>query len=198
MKTIKKFKYRSKLSKLYYQNYIYRNKYLDGNTIVIFGNGVDLYNGLRTSFSDFYSSPEYKKIGESNIYHDKKEWNDLEGTLYLKGVEDIGDDGYYFLYKNFNEVKKQLVKYLSVQEDKVRKNNKPEPIRYLLASLNNVDGAINFNYTNTIEKIYNFTKLPINYIHGSLKEYKNDHIDIVLGISKDIASTNVVKNDTKF
>ena len=198
---IKKLKYRDKLKELYYKNCIYRNKYINGNTIVVFGNGIDLYSCLKTSFADFYSSPEFKKIKkENNIYSDKKEWNDLEGTLYLRHIEENGDLEYSFLYKNFAEVKRALVRYLLTQEEEFEKSKigRSENILYLLNSLKSMDGIINFNYTDTIEKIYNFTKLPINYIHGSLKEYRNDDIDIVLGVSKDINSINVVEGGIKF
>lgn len=89
------------------------------------------------------------------------------------------------LKKELDEVKKILALYLHL----MTKNNKyKENINIIKSIIEYGMCVINFNYTSTIEKIYNDYKFKIQYIHGKLPEDifcwepEKNKADIILGM----------------
>lgn len=157
-------------------------------TLVIIGNGFDLNLGLKSRFIDFIHSPQYKSIDVNYDIYNYEDWSDLENRYYEEIVNgSAGVPGWDIWFGNFKEVVRAFINYLDIEESKLESKGVNEirnRHKNISKTLNSAQCIINFNYTQTLEHIFKVGSEKINYIHGSIKEYKNNR-DIVLGLSRD-------------
>ncbi|MDR1606221.1 MAG: bacteriophage abortive infection AbiH family protein [Streptococcaceae bacterium] len=167
------------------------------NKLIIIGNGFDLHHGLPTTFNEFvdstFCSSEVTKgllkmisgICSSKIVN----WSNVE-TLYMSAENEIAYD-----YKNFdndfsksraynktiNQFENEFINYLRSVETRAISGEFP---RYQKDSMIQkwickADIILDFNYTNTLERLYQIPKKCKHIkIHGSL----NDE-NILIGFS---------------
>lgn len=174
--------------------------------LFIIGNGFDLAHGLPTKYSDFrkflkdnyyeflYTFEEaYNHFSVADL--ENFLWNDLEGNLAniddimmeekLHQQTDLGlesgnigilDTMDYYFQEQFSYIE-DLIIYLKEWANEVNTltPHLNKKTNLLISSKNNK--YINFNYTNTLSKVYNISKSNIVYIHESASG--ND--DLVLG-----------------
>lgn len=157
------------------------------NTLYIIGNGFDLHHGLPTSFQGFreYSKfSNFHRLYENGVFMmlaDQslaEHWNKLEQNLANFDVNDLIEQAkeYYdedphenqFLYEVKTAIDSittglvtELHNYLSKAEAQPATPN-------TFLALDTSARFINFNYTNTLERIYNIPSHNICYIHGKL------------------------------
>lgn len=161
--------------------------------LFIIGNGFDLSLGLKTSYSDFIESQNFKKLlAGNNILakylkekHSQVNWIDIELELALYSKSRITDSDTF--ESEYNDLCYEIFNYLSSSLDtsEVKKNSKA----FLLLQKELSDDSknfliIDFNYTSTLENIFKsfgFSDADYNScvvkIHGDLKN-KN----IILGV----------------
>lgn len=156
-------------------------------TLYIIGNGFDLHHGLPTSLSGFrvYSKySDFHRLYENGVFMMldnqclNEYWNQLEENLANFDVDELIEQKkeYYdddphenqFVYEVENAINvlttglvKDLHDYLAKAETQTVKPDK-------LLRLDTRAFFINFNYTNTLERIYNIPSNHICYIHGKL------------------------------
>lgn len=177
------------------------------NTLFILGNGFDLNLGLKTDYPSFYDAlkaidtPPILESLKDEIFKNKENWADFELGLgeYTKKINHENDfiELYRLLinfladYLEFQEsklnsynfdvvkIKRELLNPIStipLEEGKIR--NEIISFRGKFKS-NNITNIITFNYTNSLEKIFNSNKnIPlsnrnnvntISHVHGDLK-----------------------------
>ncbi|HAT8537705.1 TPA: bacteriophage abortive infection AbiH family protein [Vibrio vulnificus] len=157
------------------------------NKLYIIGNGFDLHHGLPTSltgFRDYSKHSKFHRLYENGVFMMSanqtldEHWQQLETNLANFDVDALieyagqyyDDDPHenQFIYEVENAIgaltvglKKDLNSYLSLAESRTVEDGKVLPIdtsaRFLC-----------FNYTNTLERIYNISSDRICYIHGKL------------------------------
>lgn len=158
--------------------------------LIILGNGFDLAHGLQTKYSDFRdfiwnNNRDFYEQLTKYIFEDDL-WNDFENAL---GSFDDGeikemseavylnyDDNYY----NYTQVisdelqfSTQIAEYLLEWIKSIDIKTKPVVSRKII---NNENIFINFNYTDTLEKVYEILNDNILYIHG--KALNNERLII--------------------
>ncbi len=169
-----------------------KNKY---DVVVIIGNGFDLNLNLKTSYTDFIKSSEFKKLIDnqnrlSNYLkskHELQNWIDIENELKIYSKNFAYNDKNF--KKEFKDLSQALYKYLS----KIEINNideKSEAFRMIRTAIDKGEVLIiDFNYTNTISKISKKFNFNINSdnsnvthikIHGSLEDN-----NIIFGVEDD-------------
>ncbi len=150
-------------------------------TLAIIGNGFDLAHNYNTQYINFKNY-----IGEDSLqnyrsyvdaYGTPSLWTDFEKCVeelsYAFYQHDLTKDNFNDttiipFNEAFEEIKKKLMDYLQMEQERIPLKKKPSIEKYLgSASI-----AFTFNYTNLVEAYLN----NVYYIHGSLKEQ-----DIVLG-----------------
>lgn len=183
---------------------------MNKDTLYVIGNGFDLAHGFETNYRDF---AEYLKKTNKyyQLYHDiidncnlKEEdiWSDFEKALGEINTESLAD------YEDFNPA----TDYDFLERDSWAGIYRIEDtVEYNLSSfLKNLrksfyewisqvkirgktifdfkDNAIflNFNYTKTLEKIYNIKVHDIHHIHGSVSSKES----IILGHNKKLIKKN--------
>lgn len=187
----------------------------DFNDILVVGNGFDLNLGLKTSYSDFLNSTEFKSLKNNFLaeYLEKKlrvlKWVDIEKELYKYSVS-----LYYQTENNrfnpvpqkdarINKLKQELYDictslkwYLKdVTTCPINLEGK-EAFRVVADIFNSRKDTyiLTFNYTDIIERIhdYYFSSLKknylINHIHGSLSD---DNIVFGIEDSAEVAKEHV-------
>ena len=162
------------------------------NNILIIGNGFDLDMGLKTRYSDFATSNEWKECAneESNLYkylETKKNierWFDLEAELYNYATYNLTRSYTYVkdeLY--FRDLHQYLRKYLQKQqEEKINVKSSAAGILSSVANNASFRNIYSFNYTdlNIFAKQLGIEiKSNCHYIHGSLSENS-----IILGVDE--------------
>lgn len=207
------------------------------NIVFLVGNGFDLNLGLKTRFSDFYKYYHKQRAEDNRQYVrdflDKikrgEDWSDFELSFgkYAKGFTKETYEDYLSLW---TDIHRELTEYLAVQQkDSLPKNMQNSNIdnTYLIAPdsfLNRGDrlpfdtlrgqvatntkvDIINFNYTETFERLYGWNKSPkqistgnkyatlnsIIHVHGLLRK------NMVLGVDNEsqIICTDDMKNQTR-
>lgn len=160
-------------------------------TLLLIGNGYDLSWGMKTSYSDFVQSEQFKKILPKNklagyIYNRFSEsnckWVDVEIELatysrYLseKKIDDSE------LEENFNELSDVLKEYL---QDHTGGKENPKMEKCIREWCKGVESSkdievISFNYTDRVTTdFFNQYKIRVNYIHGRIID------DIILGVDE--------------
>lgn len=181
-------------------------------TLYIIGNGFDMYHGLPTSFSGFevFTKGRFSAFSEAfenyleidiKDYHDR--WCKLEESLSEFSVDKLiehkrdcySDDPHedQFNYEVEIEIDnltqglvQELATYLSIAEKvDVEKQN--------LLSIDSNSRFLNFNYTNTLERIYDVAPSNICYIHGALN---NNPTSIIIGHGCEFSDYKSEKIDT--
>ena len=149
------------------------------NTLVIVGNGFDLWHGLPTSYADFKifleNNGNHKNFLEdiSKYIDESALWSDFEHALgeiddaVVLGDSDFGGGGDYNMIRErlsfHTQISEKLRLWLS---SVVIESSKELDHSELLAPHFKY---LNFNYTSTLEKLYRIESSNIFYIHGSLQ-----------------------------
>jgi len=151
--------------------------------LYIIGNGFDLHNGFKTSYIDFR---QFLKDNEMNDLLDKLEdyfdsdnlWSSFEETLgnlniYKYMENNLTDINYVLDYsKSIN------TEFINMLHDYLYQwlwfvNSDIDKSKVSCLPINHNSFFISFNYTNTLEIIYNIKEEQIIYLHGKYKD--NDH-----------------------
>lgn len=174
----------------------------------IIGNGFDLAHGLRTKYNDFKEyldeyNPDLKSVLEEGCYDSNFLWSQFEDALgyldydYLLDVYraevDIGLDSPGLCARNMIQT---IVDIRRILEEL------PEALNEWISTIDITDIEqlplintymtetenyfINFNYTSTLECVYNVDYNRIYYIHGS--QYNED--SLVLGHAGPVYPSN--------
>lgn len=157
------------------------------NRLFIIGNGFDLSHNLPTKFN-----PDFKRIAESfeqnsefwNMYQteEKDIWADFENCLAkpdFNSLEEIFigyEPDYYSEHESDRDaiitqvdlnanLTDELYAFAEQAETAINSTNSPPQYSGLFETS---DLFINFNYTHTIEKIYNINSRKILHIHGEV------------------------------
>lgn len=157
--------------------------------VLVIGNGFDLNLGLKTSYSDFIKSDQFKEliITENELckYLKNKSqlqnWIDIENELrtYSQNHSDFN------FYNEFNELSDALCRYLS-NIDFPDLNKNMTTVKTIEKLRDKTALVIDFNYTDTFSRIAKFLNIQYNEdfedikhikIHGSIE--KND---IIIGV----------------
>jgi len=174
------------------------------NILFMLGNGFDLNLGLKTSYNDFYSyyksknsqSHQVLKLKE-HIANNFENWSDLELALgkYTKDItsakefdevfDDIGDNLAEYLHEeekrlDFNHEKTNINKFfsdLTYPENSLRVADsnqlKIHRKKYNHYPLNT--NIITFNYTQSLEKLLNYSGQRIKISSGTLQHIHHIH-----------------------
>lgn len=153
--------------------------------LVICGNGFDLHHGLKTGYWNYrdYLLSGYGQAVKDYEFLTKQlvgtpAWNDVEASLEI----------------NFSEYIERLVHHYEIASDMSLAAYYEEELRFLFSFtgeyfarwLENVDFTVakpdvalgisrsdlyvTFNYTDTLQRVYNIPEDRILYIHGKLKD----------------------------
>ncbi|GGN36038.1 MULTISPECIES: bacteriophage abortive infection AbiH family protein [Marinomonas] len=181
-------------------------------TLYIIGNGFDLYHRLPTSFSGFkvftkdrFSafSDAFENYFEIDIKNYDDRWCKLEESLSEFSVDELiehkrdygDDDPHEDQFNNEVEIEidnltqglvQELAAYLSIAE-------KVDVEKQSLLSIDSNSRFLNFNYTNTLERIYDVSPSNICYIHGALN---NNPTSIIIGHGCEFSDYEPEKIDT--
>jgi hypothetical protein len=153
-------------------------------TLFIIGNGFDMFHGIPSGYSDFkefVKETDNKLFQALEYYFDADSlWSDFEGTLAYLDTDKIVDDASQFLVgygaEDWSDAYHHDYQY-EVQQaiDVVTIQLQEEFTRWILGlqipytkeiSLPESAQFINFNYTRTLEQIYNIPYNHILYIHN--------------------------------
>ncbi|MDE8038652.1 AbiH family protein [Erysipelothrix rhusiopathiae] len=157
---------------------------MHNNTLIIIGNGFDLHHGLKTQYSDFFSSyyeeqsvAEFQRILAENVDLDlTNNWLDIEELIAIARKESALEETDQII-RNNTEFTGYYLEFSKVIEDlKIQFRNylleiyKPENIEknLCLQEIFKPDNlVVNFNYTNTVQDVYGIECI---HPHGSLEE----------------------------
>lgn len=179
------------------------------NTLYIVGNGFDLYHGLKTGYTSFRSfleknSPDSYLYLESYFDFSKDEdWRNFEKSLskynwelYFDEIntidleEDVKSKHFFGLEDEITEEIECTIELLKksfsnwIESISYTNINKVEKIKFKEEAI-----FLSFNYTNTLEELYNIPKSNITYIHGRADGYE----DLVFGHGELL--TEVLENE---
>jgi len=167
--------------------------------LIFIGNGFDLNLGLKTSYKDFLNSSFFEELlntpnanpgphltKELKKNNEEKNWVDIEIELSKFSKNKANE---HFL-SEYRDLCRKLTEYIeSIQKCT---HTEPSPALEFITSqynVNNKTTIINFNYTNTVQNIFqemrkksptlNTQKIPMEHyhIHGSVKNN-----DIIFGV----------------
>lgn len=168
--------------------------------LYVIGNGFDRHHKLLTSYSYFYQ--EYRELldGLSDYFpnnEDEYPWHKFEENLGKYDSEvlysefnnlDIGNEKFKLsmIYGLEDEISEQTDNIVSTLQDAFSEwinsiEIYPEAIVERL-NITSKSLFLSFNYTTTLEKIYNIPKNSILYIHGCAERYD----DLIFGHGLDI------------
>lgn len=188
---------------------------IDYKDVLIVGNGFDLNLGLKTSYSNYLDSEEFKKLLGNNRLANYLErcsrtskWVDIEKELYNYSVHLFFRTGNKFsplvgkedlvkcLKKDYYDVCFSLRNYLKAAINCSINLNKKAAFHIIAEFFKSKDDTyiLTFNYTDIIERIHDcyFSTLRenylINHIHGSLSD---DNIVFGIEDSVEVAKEHV-------
>lgn len=165
------------------------------NRLFIIGNGFDLAHGLPTKFD-----PDFKEIAEKNesisyfwdLYQSQGVdiWSDFENLLakpdfnFLTEIFDgfspdyssdreSDRDGIIYQVELNGNLEQSLYDFAIQAEDAL---TSVEPKLEFLDQFDENDLFINFNYTHTLEQVYNIENDRVLHVHGEV-----DHDNLLLG-----------------
>lgn len=169
--------------------------------LYVIGNGFDRHHKLLTSYSYFHQ--EYRELLDGlSVYFQNNEdeypWHKFEENLGKYNSEvlysefnnlDIGDEKFKLsmIYGLENEISEQTENIVSdlqgafsewINSIEINPSDIAERLNLAPSSL-----YLSFNYTTTLEKIYNIPRESITYIHGCAERYD----DLIFGHGLDIA-----------
>jgi len=164
-------------------------------TLYIIGNGFDLFHSLPTSYKDFqkYLSSQKNAVElmySLNNYFDGDVWSDFETAFgkfsikrflydneHLLPDENSDRDGERYILPDYaeNVIKNLIVDLYNKLNDWIVNINNYSVDRKLL-SFEKSSFFLTFNYTDTLERVYNILESNILHLHGQADkryEYKN-------------------------
>jgi len=157
--------------------------------LYIIGNGFDLYHGLKTSYKDFKlylkkTKEKYFLRKLEDYFSTKNLWNSFEESLgkinsykYIKDIHIINKKNYNYEFdKNLLlSIKYYVNKWILWGKKNYKQNYLP---------INKDSLFISFNYTNTLEELYNIDRENIIYLHGKctyINDIEKDYKNLVIG-----------------
>ncbi len=168
------------------------------NKIFVIGNGFDLYHGLKTSYKDFkdyVKDTNYKLfelIERYYLYRKDDFWYDFESNLaylddgairdyasnYLEpyGCENWRDAYHHDYQYEINNIIDSVVNGLDISFKEWIKHISIEGIQQGKIELDLNSFFLSFNYTQTLEQIYNIPLKQILYIHGKYTGMEDDNL----------------------
>jgi len=170
------------------------------NRLVIVGNGFDLHHRMKTRYTDYRDYLLF--IGEDNIVNCFEKcdeiapeymWNRLEEVIGMLSYEDAyryltsygSDEWRDSAHHDFQYEIDKMTEYWPGLKDNligwiqnIKYTNEDVHLRKLISEATRF---LSFNYTNTLEVLYDVPKSKITYIHGDAS--KSD--ELVLGHSSD-------------
>lgn len=188
---------------------------INHNTLYIIGNGFDLFHGLHTSTTDYCEILSFKDVYGTfdNAYEVfngyGNDWCDYEKSLSYIDLDLIEEEilSYPDYYSDRESDRDGTVWFVNEYLISLRKavfDSLREMVEMANNDINDSDNrinnvfkkaaaVINFNYTSTVEKLYEPNSIPILHIHGcydqgedllfgykegnNSKEYKNRYFD---------------------
>ena len=181
---------------------------MSNRVLYILGNGFDLYHKLPTLFSDFGKYVETNQLELNNYleryFHYVDLWNDFENVLSTFDIseffsenedlfpdEDSDNSGDTYVLE---DVAEQTIKTLTTGLRNLLRDYLLQ-IRYIDKQFLNLDKEatfLTFNYTNSLERIYQIAPKRITYLHNRAKsekhlfkpdeyDYLTDDSDIIIG-----------------
>lgn len=189
---------------------------MGNKTLYIIGNGFDIYHGIPSWYSNFR---DYLQVEDNDIFEYvqkylpvNESWSDFEDSMSGIDVDGLVDDASQYLesygaddwsdafHHNYQYEINRIVEGLSegikdrfsdwIQSLKIPTRAQ---VSEKLLDLDDTGIYLNFNYTNTLEKVYGVEEERILYIHGN----SVDGEDLVLGHAwnpYEIPSLNDVPN----
>lgn len=164
--------------------------------LFIIGNGFDLYNGYKTSYYDFkdflINTEQDYSIGDTtliDIFSPEENfefWKDFEENLAKISLSKLSngyDENEEFSRNNLNilehikDVKNELYSLIqNALSDFIAKNTEKKvlPKDLFLDLFCNDDKFVSFNYSETLETVYNISLHNILYIHGVSTKFRYD------------------------
>lgn len=159
------------------------------SSLIVIGNGFDLFHGLKTTYKDFFNySDKYWNgcIDDLIEYFDQfsyeDNWMDFEqGLSFLnesKINEICGISKFGSYYSNEN-IKKHILKLFKQIKNNIDlvlfhwafdlSNNQITELKPKFSFDQHID-FLTFNYTELLENLYNIEKTRITHIHGSVND----------------------------
>ena len=131
-------------------------------TLVIIGNGFDVAHGIKSEYRDFkqFYNIHHKNEGIDDLFKLNGNWRNIELALTNYDVIKFLDSKRY----HYDSILDELLKLFNQWVDLVRLNIKPLREQY---ELYKESYFLTFNYTETLERIYNIPNSQIFHIHGS-------------------------------
>lgn len=190
------------------------NTKLNRKKLYIIGNGFDLYHGIPSGYWNFR---EYVELVDNDLYEELNTyfnpddlWSDFESTLEHLDTDEIVDYAMNFLesYSHpdwsdsmHHDYQYELERKISIVTVSLKRHFTDWILSLEIKNHNNANEFgldenarfINFNYTRTLEVIYNISTKNIFHIHN--KAIDKDSL-LILGHSRnpaDIASFNDVQ-----
>ena len=187
---------------------------LDGHekqTLFVVGNGFDLYHGLPTSYSHFYhwlkgrGDDEFvnalerlypSKFGDKNLL-----WHDFEKALGEFDIDSMFDQNFkgdsldwYPQIKNV--ITNQISQYVDRIKDEVKEWTKSIDVSKAkkMLPLPVESKYLTFNYTPTLECIYDIPASQICHIHGSCLSDK----DVIVGHDTSVDTDKIEDTECDF
>lgn len=172
--------------------------------LYVIGNGFDLHHGLKSHYRDFKTYLQDKGTNDlienlEKYFGGDSLWSDFEETLANLDTEQIIDecsnylvsysaegwseayhhDYQYEVQKRIDLITEELKKNFTewIFQLKMPPDSADKKIELKVESL-----FINFNYTETLEKLYNVSSKNILYIHNKAV---NNNSTLILGHSRD-------------
>lgn len=158
------------------------------STLVIIGNGFDLWHKLPTRYKDFYDAYSINLEEHTQYFNDfyekDVEWayfeeslgsfdhdSFLKGAAYLPSIEEMMENrGMLYGYEDsISDKKDELIESITQSFNKWIASIKVNAAKKKMKMPNDCK-FINFNYTTTLQDIYNITDSDILHIHGKTKE----------------------------
>lgn len=166
--------------------------------LYIIGNGFDLYHGIKSSYKHFQeylelNDPECLQYIEDYIFIKNENWSDFEtalaelnvneihnmcdGFLENYGAEDWSDSYHHDYQYEINIILEMLTVTLKknftswINQVQLTISNHFYNRKYL--SLNINEKYLSFNYTTSLNTIYNVPNDNIIYIHGNIRSSEN-------------------------
>jgi hypothetical protein len=177
-------------------------------TLYIIGNGFDLHHKLPTSYNDFHKHITSHHSDLANIFEDYFNFRTDKNLLWTDFEQDLATFDYNSFFSNHcnidigDESFKPSLTYGLEDDIEEESNDFVADIRMAFEDwIDNIDisvvGAkmdldkkamfINFNYTMTIEEIYQIPQKQVVHIHGDIQ---NSHGDLILGHNKEMEAVS--------
>lgn len=140
-------------------------------TLVIIGNGFDIAHGVKSEYKDFkqYYNIHNRCDGLENLFKLNGNWSNIELALTNYDVIKILNTERY----SYESILDELFQLFSQWVELIRLNIGPISEQYELYKDSNF---LTFNYTETLEHIYNIPSEQICHIHGGRLDEKKKYI----------------------